>query len=60
MLFCQSLSTKTTGEEIFKSVDCIIKENDVDLSKCVGLKTDGARAMSGIYTGLIARVRSVL
>ncbi|KAL4154130.1 hypothetical protein QTP88_001963 [Uroleucon formosanum] len=59
MLFCQSLSTKTTGEEIFKSVDSFIKENEVDWSKCVGLTTDGARAMSGIHTGLIARVRSV-
>jgi len=29
MLFCQSLSTKTTGEEIFKSVDSFIKENKV-------------------------------
>lgn len=59
MLFCQSLSTKTTGEEIFKSVDSFIKENEVDWLKCVGLTTDGARAMSGIHTGLIARVRSV-
>jgi len=41
MLFCQSLSTKTTGEEIFKSVDSFIKENEVDWSKCVGLTTDG-------------------
>ncbi|VVC42107.1 Hypothetical protein CINCED_3A010039 [Cinara cedri] len=30
MLFCQSLSTKTTGEEIFKSVDSFIKESEVD------------------------------
>ncbi|VVC37933.1 Hypothetical protein CINCED_3A008519 [Cinara cedri] len=30
MLFCQSLSTKTTGEKIFKSVDSFIKENDAD------------------------------
>jgi len=59
MLFCQSLSTKTTDEEIFKSVDSFIKENEVDWSKCVGLTTNRARAMSGIHTGLIARVRSV-
>ncbi|XP_015365208.1 PREDICTED: zinc finger BED domain-containing protein 5-like [Diuraphis noxia] len=59
MLFCQSLSTKTTGEDIFKSVDSFIKGNKVDWSKCVGLTTDGARAMSGIHTGLIVRVRSV-
>lgn len=59
MLFCQSLPTKTTGEEIFKSVDNFIKENEVDWSKCVGLTTDGARAMSGIHTGLVAKVRLV-
>lgn len=56
MLFCHSLPTKTTGEEIFKSVDSFIKKNGVDWSKCVGLTTDGARAMSGVYTGLIAKV----
>lgn len=59
MLFCQSLPTKTTGEEIFKSLDNFLTENEVDWSKCVGLTTDGARAMSGIHTGLIAKVKSV-
>jgi len=59
MLFCQSLSTKTTAEEIFKYIDCFIKENGIDWSKCVGLTTDGARAMCGIHTGLVARVRSI-
>jgi hypothetical protein len=57
ILFCQSLSTKITCEEIFKSVESFIKENKVDWSKCVGLTTDGAGAMSGIHNELIARVR---
>ena len=45
ILFCQSLLTKTTGEEIFKSFNSFIKENKVDWSKCEVLTTDGTRAM---------------
>lgn len=59
LLFCKSLPTTTTGEEIFKCLDSFIKENCIDWSKCVGLTTDGARAMSGVYKGLIAKVRAV-
>ncbi len=59
MLFCHYLPSTTTAEEIFKSLDNFITENELDWSKCVGLTTDGARAMSGSHTGLIARVRAV-
>ncbi|KAK9873002.1 hypothetical protein WA026_020347 [Henosepilachna vigintioctopunctata] len=59
MLFCQSFPTKTTGEEIFKSLDNFLTQNEVDWSKCVGLTNDGARAVSRIHTGLIAKVKSV-
>lgn len=59
MLFCKSLPTSTTSEEIFKCLDGFMVENQIDWSKCVGLTTDGARAMSGKYTGLAARVKAV-
>jgi hypothetical protein len=57
LLFCKYLPSTTTGEEIFKCLDEFITENEINWSKCVGLTTDGARAMSGIYVGLIAKVR---
>lgn len=59
LLFCKSLPSKTTGEEIFKCLDNFITENDINWSKCVGVTTDGAAAMSGTFRGLIARVRAV-
>lgn len=59
MLFCQPLKTRTTGQDIFDSLDSFIRENGINWSKCVGLTTDGARAMSGKYTGLRAKVKEV-
>lgn len=59
LLFCKSLPSTTTGEEIFKCVNDFLTENEIKWSKCVGLTTDGARAMSGAYTGLIGRVKEV-
>lgn len=59
MLFCHCLPSTTTAEEIYKSLDNFITEYQLDWSKCVGLTTDGAKAMSGVHTGLIAKVRSV-
>lgn len=59
MLFCKCLPSTTMGEEIFKCLDGFILDNEIEWSKCVALTTDGARAMSGIYSGLIAKVRAV-
>lgn len=59
MLFCKSLPSKTTGEDIFKYLDGFIQENEIEWSKCVGLTTDGARAMCGTYSRFIASVRVV-
>uniref|UniRef100_A0A672FBK0 C2H2-type domain-containing protein n=1 Tax=Salarias fasciatus TaxID=181472 RepID=A0A672FBK0_SALFA len=58
-LFCQSLETRTTAEHIFQLLDAFVKENGLDWSKCVGVCTDGARAMTGHHSGVAARVREV-
>ena len=50
MLFCKPLPTRTTGADIFNCLDGFMKENEIDWSKCVGVTTDGARAMSGNYS----------
>jgi len=59
MLFCHTLNTTTTGQDIFDSLDRFIRENGINWSKCVGLTTDGARAMSGKYKGLVSKVKEV-
>lgn len=59
MLFCHTLKTTTTGQDIFDSLDSFIRENGINWFKCVGLTTDGARAMSGKYKGLVSKVKEV-
>lgn len=46
-LFCKSLPTQSTAEAIFDILKAFIVSNGIDWSKCVGLSTDGARAMVG-------------
>lgn len=58
-LFCRALTIRTTGEDIFQMVDGFIKENKLDWTKCVGICTDGARAMTGRFSGLVKRIQDV-
>ncbi|GBP31268.1 Zinc finger BED domain-containing protein 5 [Eumeta japonica] len=58
-LFCRDLSIRTTGEDIFHMVDSFLKENQWDWSKCVGICTDGARAMTGRFSGLVKRIQDI-
>uniref|UniRef100_A0A8C5FLG9 HAT C-terminal dimerisation domain-containing protein n=1 Tax=Gadus morhua TaxID=8049 RepID=A0A8C5FLG9_GADMO len=58
-LFCQSLQTRTTAEHIFQLVNALFQETGLDWKKCVGVCTDGARAMTGRHSGVVARIREV-
>uniref|UniRef100_A0A3B3H3A2 Uncharacterized protein n=1 Tax=Oryzias latipes TaxID=8090 RepID=A0A3B3H3A2_ORYLA len=58
-LFCRSLPTNTTGEAIFHSLNDFIVKNNLDWSRCVGICTDGATAMTGKQKGLVARIAAV-
>ncbi|KAG6935323.1 zinc finger BED-type containing 5 [Chelydra serpentina] len=60
ILFCQPIPIHTTGEAIFKVIDDFIKNNDLDWSCCVGISTDGARAMIGSKKGVVARIQAVM
>lgn len=55
-LFCQSLQTRTTAEHIFQLLNAFVQENGLDWKKCVGVCTDGARAMTGRRSGVAARI----
>jgi hypothetical protein len=47
LLFCKELSSFTTGEEIFKTLDDFISHN-LDWNYCVFICTDGAASMTGM------------
>uniref|UniRef100_A0A3B1IGP9 Uncharacterized protein n=1 Tax=Astyanax mexicanus TaxID=7994 RepID=A0A3B1IGP9_ASTMX len=59
ILFCKPLPTKTTAEAIFDVLNALIVSNGIEWSKCVGVSTDGARAMMGQRSGVIASVKAV-
>jgi len=50
----------TTAEEIFCKINEFIIANEIQWTKFVGFSIDGARAMSGKFTGLIARIRKII
>ena len=58
LLFCQPLHGRTTGMDIFQTVDDFFKEEGLLWTDCVGVCTDGAAAMTGHTAGFHARVRS--
>nr|XP_022902365.1 zinc finger BED domain-containing protein 5-like [Onthophagus taurus] len=58
-LFCQPLQTHSTGGEIFKCVNNFIETNNIEWTKCIGICTDGSRAMSGTVRELQGLVKDV-
>ena len=58
LLFCQPLPGRTTGMDIFQTVDDFFQEVGLLWTNCVGVCTNGAAAMTGHTAGFHARVRS--
>lgn len=58
-LFCETLTERTTADEIFKKINDFFVENGLDWKQCVGFCSDGARAMTGKYGGVTAKVKLV-
>lgn len=57
LLFCKSIINGAKAQDLFQILDSFIIQNNLDWAKCVGVCTDGARAMSGCYGGLQALIR---
>jgi len=56
-LFCNALSTTTTGEDIFNLMNNFLKKHDLDWLNCLAVCTDGAPSMMGHQLGFVARVK---
>ncbi|XP_028664100.1 zinc finger BED domain-containing protein 5-like [Erpetoichthys calabaricus] len=59
LLFCRPLPSNTTAELVFGVLSSFVNENGIPWEKRAGICTDGARAMSGINSGLISRVKEI-
>ena len=58
-LFCKPLEGPTTSVEIFKVLKDFIDQNGILWEKCVGVCSDGARAMTGRHGGVVTRIQSI-
>lgn len=58
LMFCKPITGGTSGQELFDIVDSYMDEHEIPWKNCVGVCTDGARAMSGRFQGLQARIHN--
>ncbi|XP_067126358.1 zinc finger BED domain-containing protein 5-like [Centruroides vittatus] len=59
VLFAKPLKTYTTGEAIFDMINGYFEKNGISWSYCVGVCTDGAKSMTGKFSGFVARVKEI-
>ena len=59
LLFCKLILTNCKTHELFTILNNFFQENKLGWKYCVGLCTDGARAMSGRFGSLRALVQGV-
>ncbi|GBO45249.1 Zinc finger BED domain-containing protein 5 [Araneus ventricosus] len=57
LLLCKPLPSTSTGTEIFKLLDEFFVENSILWDNCVDVCTDGAKAMTGKMSGVIAKIK---
>ena len=59
LLFCKPILLSCKANDLFAILNNFFEENNVDWKYCIRLCTDGARAMSGCFSGLRASVQGV-
>ena len=58
-LFCLPIGIDTTALSVFLKLDNYFSEHEVMWSKCKSVSTDGARAMVGVRSGVVALIKQV-
>lgn len=59
ILFCESLPSRITADEIYNKINDFFTENRLEWSQCIGFCSDGARAMTGKYGGVATKIKAV-
>ncbi|KAL1265252.1 hypothetical protein QQF64_003279 [Cirrhinus molitorella] len=57
-LFCHP-HERATSEQLFTTLDSFVREHEIEWKKCVGICSDGVRAMTGKHSGLVTKVQAV-
>lgn len=57
-LCCESI-IRGTSDEIFNTLNTYITKKGIEWSKCVGISTDGARAMCGRNSSVITKIHEI-
>lgn len=60
ILFCKALSANTTGQCIYDLFLESTRDYEIDWTKCIAICSDGAKAMTGNKSGLVAKLKSVM
>lgn len=55
--FCKYVRDRATAEELFKILDCFLKENELKWENCIAVCSDGAHTTSGMRKGLRALIK---
>ena len=58
MIFCQSLETTTTAQDIYDVVKQYFTENDIPISNIMSVAADGAPAMMGKHKGVLKLLKN--
>lgn len=58
LLFCRKICGSGKATDLFDILNSYMTENNINWDNCVGVCTDGARAMSGQYGGLQALIKT--
>ena len=54
LLFCKPTELKATALTLFATLNDFLNEGNIEWKNCVGICTDGARAMSGKFQSTYA------
>jgi hypothetical protein len=56
LLFCEPMRGRTTSND---KLDQFMKVHGIEWKECVGVCSDGARAMTGKHSGVVAQIKEV-
>lgn len=60
VLFCKALPANTSGQCLYDMFIESTCDYDIDWKKCIAICSDGAQAMTGKNSGLVAKLKSIM